>query len=165
MFGRIATANGLVVLGFAAAALATVSLSAIKPAETGAHDHHAMAAATNAAGARPASTTRRLSCQPLADIPGKAVTTVVVTYPPNGYTPAHRHPGTVTAFVLKGTIRSQLSGGEPVLYKPGETWFEPPGTVHVFAENPSATETAELLAVFVADENCGPLVIPEPDFH
>ncbi|MDR3465207.1 MAG: cupin domain-containing protein [Xanthobacteraceae bacterium] len=154
------TVNGLAVLALAAVVLATVSIPAIKPPQTGA-GHHAMVAA----GGRPASTTRRLSCEPLADIPGKAVSTVVVTYPPNGYTPAHRHPGTVTAFVLMGTIRSQLSGGEPVLYKPGETWFEPPGTVHVFAENPSATESAELLAVFVADENCGPLVIPEPDYH
>jgi len=160
MIGRITTANGLVVLGLAAATLAMVSLSAIKPMQTGAHDHASPTAAT--AGARPAAATKVLSCEPLADIPGKAVTTIVVTYPPNGYTPAHRHPGTVTAFVLKGIIRSQLSGGEPILYKAGETWFEPPGTVHVFAENPSTTEPAELLAIFVADENCGPLVIPEP---
>jgi len=163
MPGRATTVNGLVVFGLAAVALAAVSIPAIRPLQSGAHDH-AMHAAPNA-GTRPAAATKVLSCEPLADIPGKAVTTVVVTYPPNGYTPAHRHPGTVTAFVLRGDIRSQLSGGQPVLYRPGETWFEPPGTVHVFAENPSPTEPAELLAVFVADENCGPLVIPEPGYH
>lgn len=158
MLERATMVNGLAVFGLAAVALAIASIPAVRPLQTGTHDH----ATTAAGGARPSAQSKIVSCEPLADIPGKAVTTVVVSYPPNGYTPAHRHPGTVTAFVLKGVIRSQLSGGAPVLYKPGETWFEPPGTVHVFAENPSATEAAELLAIFVADQNCGPLLIPEP---
>lgn len=158
MRGQITSANGLALFALAAAAAAALSLSTVKPLHTAAHDPATHAAAN----ARPATTIRRLSCQPLADIPGKAVTTVVVSYPPNGYTPAHRHPGTVTAYVLRGAIRSQLGGGEAMLYSAGETRFEPPGALHVFAENASATEPAELLAIFVADENCGPLVIPEP---
>jgi hypothetical protein len=32
--------------------------------------------------------------------------------------------------------------------------------VHLFAENASDREPARLLAVFVADDGCGPLVIP-----
>ncbi len=158
MLERVTMVNGVAALALAAVTLAMVSIPIIKPLKTSMHDH----AMTTAAGARPSSIVKPLSCEPLADIPGKAVTTVVVTYPPNAYTPAHRHPGTVTAYVLKGTVRSQLGGGAPMLYRAGETWFEPPGTLHVFAENPSATEPAELLAIFVADENCGPLLIPEP---
>ena len=38
---------------------------------------------------------------------------------------------------------------------------EPPGTLHSFAENASATESAAILATYVADDNCGPLVIFE----
>jgi quercetin dioxygenase-like cupin family protein len=90
------------------------------------------------------------------------LTTAIVAFPPGAYSPAHRHPGSVTAVVLKGTLRSQLAGGLVGTYKPGETWFEPPGALHLLAENASGTEAAELLAIFVADDNCGPLVIPEP---
>jgi quercetin dioxygenase-like cupin family protein len=90
------------------------------------------------------------------------LTTAIVEFPPGAYSPKHRHPGSVTAFVLKGILRSQLAGGPIGTYKPGETWFEPPGVLHLFAENASGTEPAELLAIFVADDNCGPLVIYEP---
>lgn len=117
---------------------------------------------TNAQAQRPATIVKPVSCEKLPDVPGKAVTTAIVEFPPQAYSPAHRHPGSVTAFVLKGMVRSQLAGGPVGTYKPGGTWFEPPGALHLFAENASSTEPAELLAFFVADENCGPLVIPEP---
>lgn len=42
----------------------------------------------------------------------------------------------------------------------GQTWFEAPGAIHSFAENASATAPAELLAIFVAEDDCGPLTIP-----
>jgi quercetin dioxygenase-like cupin family protein len=111
---------------------------------------------------RPATIVTPLSCEKLEDIPGKSVTTVSVVFPANAYTPAHRHPGSVTVYVVRGTVRSQLSGGPAVTYTAGGTWFEPPGALHLFAENASSTEPAEVLAIFIADENCGPLVIPEP---
>jgi quercetin dioxygenase-like cupin family protein len=65
----------------------------------------------------------------------------------------------VTAYVLKGTLRSQLNGGPIETFGPGGTWFEPPGTVHNMVENASPTEPAELLAIFVADNDCGPLTV------
>jgi quercetin dioxygenase-like cupin family protein len=58
----------------------------------------------------------------------------------------------VTAYVLKGTLRSQLNLDPPGIFKPGDTWFEPPGTIHTMIENVSMTEPAEILAVFVADD-------------
>jgi len=111
---------------------------------------------------RPATTVKEVSCQALPDAPGKSITTDIVFFPPDGFTPTHHHPGSVTAFVLKGVIRSQLSGGSVATYGIGQTWFEPSGTTHVFAENASMAEAAELLAIFVADSNCGPLSIPGP---
>ncbi|MBD9515756.1 MULTISPECIES: cupin domain-containing protein [Pseudomonadaceae] len=114
------------------------------------------------AGARPSTQVKRLSCEPLADMPGKVVTTLQVDFPPNGYTPAHRHPGAVTAIVLSGQVRSQMQGLPAQTYRAGQTWFEPSRELHLFAENPSASEPARLLAVIVSDEHCGPLVIPEP---
>jgi quercetin dioxygenase-like cupin family protein len=65
----------------------------------------------------------------------------------------------VTAFVIKGTLRSQLAGGPVGTYAAGQTWFEPPGAIHVFAGKASATEPAELLAIFAADDECGPPTI------
>jgi hypothetical protein len=38
---------------------------------------------------------------------------------------------------------------------------EPPDAIHLFAENPSKTEAAQLLAIFVADDDCGPQTIPD----
>ena len=114
----------------------------------------------HSADVRPATQVKRLSCEPLADMPGKVVTTLQVDFPPGGFTPAHRHPGAVTAIVLSGQVRSQMQGLPAQIYGPGETWFEPSRELHLFAENPSASEPARLLAVIVSEENCGPLVIP-----
>jgi len=117
--------------------------------------------ADGAAGARPKTAVTPISCEKLPNVPGKSITTAIVAFPPNAYTPRHRHPGSVSAFVLKGTLRSQLEGSPAAVYTEGQTWFEPPGTVHLFAENASATEPAELLATFIADDDCGPLTIPD----
>lgn len=123
--------------------------------------HHMQSAASGAAAARPSTILKPLSCVKLPHVSGKSVTTALVEFPPRAFTPAHRHPGSVTAVVVAGTIRSQLSGGPIGTFTVGETWFEPPGTLHNFAENPSETEPAELLAVFIADTDCGPLVVFE----
>ena len=121
----------------------------------------ASAPAPAGSAARPATIVQRLSCEPLPHVPGKSQTTVLVEFPPLAYSPAHRHPGSVTAVVIEGTVRSQLQGTPAQDYRAGQSFFEPPGTLHVFAENPDPARTAKLLAFFVTDENCGPLVIYE----
>ncbi len=126
-----------------------------------AHMNMASTGAEGTAAARPNTVIRPVSCEKLPNVPGKSITTVVVEFPPNGFTPRHRHPGSVSAFVLKGALRSQLEGSPAGTYTRGQTWFEPPGAVHLFAENASTTEPAELLATFIADDDCGPLTIPD----
>lgn len=101
-----------------------------------------------------------LSCERLPNVPGKSITTMIVSFPPNAYTPAHRHPGSVTAFVLEGTVRSQMEGSPAIDYVTGQTWFEAPNALHIFAENPDQSHPAKLLAIFVNDSNCGSLVLP-----
>jgi quercetin dioxygenase-like cupin family protein len=88
---------------------------------------------------------------PLANAPGKYVTIVRVIYGPGGFTPPHYHAGTVTAYIVRGAIRSQLQGGPVETFTAGQTFFEPPGSVHMVSANASDTEEAELLAIFVAD--------------
>jgi len=159
VFGNIYSTRLLTIFALFAATAAGLALIAPNPMQMSNTGDGAMQAAP---ADRPATVVKPLSCEKLADIPGKAVTTATVTFPPNAYTPAHRHPGSVTAYVLKGAVRSRLAGGPAITYKTGETWFEPTGALHLFAENASRTDTAEILAVFVTDENCGPMVIPEP---
>jgi quercetin dioxygenase-like cupin family protein len=109
---------------------------------------------------RPASTVHPLSCEPLPNAPGKSVTTVMVDFPPNAYTGPHRHPGSVTAYVIEGVVRSQMEGTPAVDYRSGQTWFEAPYALHALAENPDPVHPAKLLAMFVTDSGCGPLVLP-----
>jgi quercetin dioxygenase-like cupin family protein len=88
----------------------------------------------------------------LPNVPGKRVTIVRVFYGPGGFTRAHRHGGSVTAYITRGEIRSQLGGGPVETFKVGQSFFEPPGATHLVSANASNTEPAELIAVFVADE-------------
>ena len=93
-----------------------------------------------------------LTAQSLPDIPGKQVTAVLVGYGPGGKSGPHHHAGDVLAFVVCGAIRSENSATGPArVYQAGETFFEPAGSRHLVSENASATEPAQLLAVFVAD--------------
>jgi quercetin dioxygenase-like cupin family protein len=89
---------------------------------------------------------------PLPNVPGKRVTIVRVFYGPGGFTRPHRHSGSVTAYITKGEIRSQLGGGPVETFQVGQSFFEPPGATHLISANASNTEPAELIAVFVADE-------------
>jgi quercetin dioxygenase-like cupin family protein len=97
-------------------------------------------------------TVEPISSHALPNVPGKRVTVVRVFYGPGGFTRAHRHAGSVTAYITKGEIRSQLAGGVIETFKVGQSFFEPLGAVHLVSANASTTEPAELIAVFVADE-------------
>jgi quercetin dioxygenase-like cupin family protein len=89
----------------------------------------------------------------LPNVPGKSLTAVVVNYAPGGKSASHHHAGSVFAYVLSGSIRSENSATGPArIYKAGENFFEPPGSEHLVSENASATEPASLLAIFVADD-------------
>jgi quercetin dioxygenase-like cupin family protein len=137
----------------AAAAIVALGVGAIFYGAGLRHEHAATMPGslmqTNAA-TRP--TAHTISSDALPHVAGKNITTMVVEFPPGGFSPPHHHGGSVTVYVLSGAIRSQLEGTPPMVYTQGQTFFEPPGIVHLLAENMSATEPARILAVFVADE-------------
>jgi quercetin dioxygenase-like cupin family protein len=110
-----------------------------------------LCAVSNQAGSS-LDTVEPIASHALPNVPGKRVTIVRVFYGPGGFTRAHRHGGSVTAYVTKGEIRSQLAGGPVETFKVGQSFFEPPGATHLVSANASNTEPAELIAVFVADE-------------
>jgi quercetin dioxygenase-like cupin family protein len=95
---------------------------------------------------------------------GKSLGALVVTYPPGGKGPAHRHAPSafIYAHVLSGAIRSQV-GDEPAkVYQAGEGFYEMPGSHHGISENASDTAPASLLAVFIVDSNDKPVTTPDP---
>jgi quercetin dioxygenase-like cupin family protein len=106
---------------------------------------------SSAAGS-PLDKVELISSHALPNVPGKRVTIVRVTYGPGGFTRPHRHAGSVTAYITKGEVRSQLGGGPLETFMAGQSFFEPPGATHLVSANASSTEPAELIAVFVADE-------------
>jgi quercetin dioxygenase-like cupin family protein len=106
----------------------------------------------NSAAGSPLDKVELIASHALPNVPGKRVTIVRVFYGPGGFTRAHRHSGSVTAYITKGEIRSQLGGGPVETFKVGQSFFEPPGSTHLVSANVSNTEPAELIAVFVADE-------------
>lgn len=88
----------------------------------------------------------------LPDVPGKQVIMAVVDYEPGQASAPHSHSGSVLAYVLEGEIVSQLAGREPVTYKAGETWYEPPRAGHLVSRNASTVRPAKLLAFLLTDE-------------
>jgi quercetin dioxygenase-like cupin family protein len=108
--------------------------------------------ASAAAAGSPLDKVEVITSHALPNVPGKRVTIVRVFYGPGGFTRPHRHAGSVTAYITKGEIRSQLGGGPVETFGVGQSFFEPPGSTHLVSANASNTEPAELIAVFVADE-------------
>jgi len=92
------------------------------------------------------------SQEKLAHVAGKTVTVEIAEFPPLAFAPEHHHAGSVTVYVLSGIVRSQIAGQPVMDYHAGQSFFEPAGDVHLFAENPSATEPAKFMAIHIADD-------------
>lgn len=83
----------------------------------------------------------------------RSMTVVEVDFAPGTRSDPHRHgQAFVYAYVLSGSVRSQLAGGPVITYRAGEGWFEPPGARHLLTENASRTTRARLLVVFIAPD-------------
>ncbi len=96
---------------------------------------------------------RQAFAEKLPNLPGNSITGLVVEYEPGGKSDAHAHAGSVMAYILTGAIRSQNSAtGAVRVYKAGESFFEPAGSIHLVSENASDTEPASLLAIFIAED-------------
>ncbi|MDP4511298.1 cupin domain-containing protein [Nonomuraea turcica] len=100
----------------------------------------------------PSETLSPLLEQALPNVEGKTFTSAIADFPPGARAVPHRHgKAFVYAYVLEGTLRSQISG-EPVrTYRQGENWVEPPGAHHVLTENTSRTKPAKLLVIFISN--------------
>ncbi|MDD5033185.1 MAG: cupin domain-containing protein [Methylococcaceae bacterium] len=87
--------------------------------------------------------------QTLPDAPGKQLAAQEVEFPPGPSAPPHYHPGSVLAYVLQGSVVSQLEGVAPITYSQGQIWYESPKQPHLVIRNASLVEPAKLMVYFV----------------
>jgi len=138
---RMRIASGILAAGIVATAAggSVAAVASQQPSGTPASQH-------------PSETVSPLVKQPLPNVKGKTFTSEIVYFPPNARAAPHRHGSAfVYAYVLEGTVRSQLAG-EPVrTYHQGQNWVERPGAHHLIAENTSGAKPAELLVIFISN--------------
>jgi quercetin dioxygenase-like cupin family protein len=138
----------LALLASAAVAAAVLSGSSGLPVPRALSGNEPMQMAGRSAGIK----STIASQEKLAHVAGKTVTVEVVEFPPLAFAPEHHHAGSVTVYVLSGIVRSQIAGQPAMDFHAGQSFFEPAGAVHLFAENPSATEPAKFMAIHIADD-------------
>ena len=102
--------------------------------------------------------------QAIPNIPGKSLIAVVVDYPPGAASPAHLHAKSafIYAYVVSGSIESQVNDGPRRILRAGESFYEPPGARHAVSRNARKKQPARLLAVFVVDTGDTPLTTAAP---
>lgn len=115
------------------------------------------------AGVAAHETVRPPFSEAIPNLPGKTLTSVIVSYPPGVSSKPHTHARSayIYAFVISGAIRSKVDDGPAKVYRAGESWSEAPGAHHLVSENASKTAPARLLAVFIA--NTGDSTLTTPD--
>jgi quercetin dioxygenase-like cupin family protein len=86
-----------------------------------------------------------------------------VTIAPGQKDSAHRHAGPVFGYVLEGDYEHAMDDEPIKTYKAGETFYEPSGSVHRVAQNPSGKTQTRLLAVIVHPRDAKQVTIREKD--
>lgn len=80
---------------------------------------------------------------------GKAASATVneVTFGPGQEDTPHRHAGPTFGYVLEGEYEHAIDDEPVKKYKAGDTFYEPTGSQHRVARNPSAKTRTRLVAV------------------
>jgi len=100
-----------------------------------------------------AATRREVIRQELPGEPLRDISLIEVTYPPATGSPPHLHANGVMAFVVSGSIVSKVGDGAEQTFHAGDAWWEPPAAIHRVSCHASATESATLLAIYVAPKS------------
>src|SRR6516164_4177380 len=96
---------------------------------------------------------------------GKAASATVVeaTFEPGQEDAPHHHAGPVFGYVLEGEYEHALDDQPVKTYKAGDTFYEPSGSVHRVARNPSKTAKTRLLAVILHPRDAKEVTVPEKE--
>jgi quercetin dioxygenase-like cupin family protein len=94
---------------------------------------------------------------------GKAASATVqeVTFEPGQKDSPHRHTGPVFGYVLEGEYEHAIDDEPVKTYKAGDTFYEPSGSVHRVARNPSDKTRTRLLAVVLHPRDAKEVTVPE----
>jgi quercetin dioxygenase-like cupin family protein len=92
---------------------------------------------------------------------GASATVLEVTFEPGQKDSPHRHAGPVFGYVLEGEYEHALNDEPVKTYKTGETFYEPSGSLHRAARNPSAKTKTRLLAVILHPRDAKEVTVPE----
>ena len=96
----------------------------------------------------------------MKDVLGRIVTVRRTERDPGNGSDPHTHPGAHTfGYVLEGTYEFRLNDGPIQMLKPGDTFYEPPGSVHAVSRNPSKTDVVKYLVIQVWDST-KPATVP-----
>jgi len=87
----------------------------------------------------------------------------VVTIEPGQSDSAHRHVGPVVGYVREGEYEHALDDEPIKTFKAGETFYEPSGSVHRVAQNPSGKTKTRLLAVILHPRDAKQVTVREKD--
>lgn len=109
----------------------------------------ALTASASAFAHDPSEKVTVLQDEALKNVPGKKAMMIEVDYKPGQSSIAHKHEGTAMAYVISGSVISQVKGEKAKTYKAGEYWYEPAGSEHLVSKNASATKPAKLLVFMV----------------
>ena len=98
----------------------------------------------------------------LPDVPEKEGLVEKVVLSPGQAAPPHRHNADVFAYVLDGTIITQVKGDKPQTVHPGEVFYESPADIHNGSRNASMTQPATLIVFFVKKIGAPPTIALHP---
>ena len=98
---------------------------------------------------------------------GKAASVTVeeVNFEPRQKDSSHRHTGAVFGYVLEGEYEHALDDEPVTTYKAGDTFYEPSGSLHRVARNPSGKTRTRLLAVVVHSREARETTVPAKEVH
>ena len=101
---------------------------------------------------------------PLPELPDNQEILVVEVNltPGQPSSPPHRHNAHVFGYVLEGTVKMQVEGGELMTLSPGEMFYEDPNSIHTVSQNASDTEPAKFL-VHIIKTVGAPVTTPAGD--
>ena len=97
----------------------------------------------------------------LNDVLGRVVTIRRTERDPGNGSGPHRHPGSHTfGYVLEGIYEVRVDDGPLQKLGPGETFYEPPGSLHAVSRNGSSTQAVKYLVIQISDPT-KPQTVPE----
>ncbi len=105
-------------------------------------------------------TAKEVYRKPLTGVEGKEIRIVDLSIPPGATSPAHRHPGDTFVYVIEGEVQIGLNEDAPVIAKAGETFHEPPMSLHKSTLNPSKTDKTHAIAIMIIDSDKQSTVAP-----